>query len=173
MLAKQKQYSVQPNRTNTFSIQKYPSMHMGGHSSWRKYHNRQHVTLEQYKKLKNLAKLPVLLSVSTSAFGKPVKYRDKQAKNFPEIYAGDEGTVRVYNTYIEDGRNITPEDIHLKKRVALIGGDVVDQLFPFEDPLNKTISIDGINFQENSDLLQPPQYKPSVFRSITCPYHVP
>ena len=133
--------------TNTFSIQKYPSMHMGGHGSWRKYHNRQHITLEQYKKLKNLAKLPVLLSVFEGAFGKPVKYRDKQAKNFPEIYAGDEGTVRVYNTYIEDGRNITPEDIHLKKRVALIGGDIVDQLFPFEDPLNKTISIDGINFQ--------------------------
>ena len=133
--------------TNTFSIQKYPAINMGGSSAWRKYHNRQNITLKQYNELQNIAKLPALLSVSTSSFGKAIKYKEKQAKNYPEIYAGDKGTVRVYNTYIEYGRNIISEDVHLKKRVALIGGDVVDQLFPFEEPLNKTISIDGINFR--------------------------
>ena len=78
---------------------------MGGHG--RKYHNRKHITLSHYKDLKRLAKLPVLVSVGDDLYGKPVKYKDKQAKNNPVILAGDEGTARVYNTYIDDGRNIT------------------------------------------------------------------
>ncbi|MDP6685127.1 MAG: ABC transporter permease [Candidatus Marinimicrobia bacterium] len=133
--------------SNTFAFQKYPAMHMGGHGSWRKYHNRKHITFDQYKNLKRRAKLPVLVSIGDDAYGKTIRYKDKRAKNNPVIYAGDEGTVRVYNTYIEDGRNLTPEDVHFKNRVALLGGDVVDQIFSFEDPLNKTISLDGIDFQ--------------------------
>mgnify|MGYP001170374315 CR=1 FL=1 len=131
--------------SNTFAFQKYPAIHMGGHG--RKYHNRKHITLSHYKDLKRLAKLPVLVSVGDDLYGKPVKYKDKQAKNNPVILAGDEGTARVYNTYIEDGRNITKDDVHFNKRVAVLGGDIIDQIFPFEDPLNKTISIDGIDFK--------------------------
>ena len=133
--------------TNTFAFQKYPAMQMGGHEQRKKYHNRKNITLKQYNDLKRLAKKPSLVSVGDDAYGKTVKYKNNRAKNNPVIYGGDEGTVRVYNTFIEEGRNITGEDIHFKNRVAILGGDVIDQLFSFESPLNKTISIHGIDFQ--------------------------
>ena len=47
---------------NTFVIQKYPEIQFG-HSD-RKYRNRKNIDYDQYKKLKNRAKLPVLVSVS-------------------------------------------------------------------------------------------------------------
>ena len=75
-----------------------------------------------------------------------VTYKDKKTKQTPRIAGGDPGTLRTVNTYIADGRNLTDEDVHLSRSVCIIGADVVDALFPFEDPLGKVIQLQGINF---------------------------
>tara|TARA_B100001971_G_scaffold208137_1_gene229479 strand:- start:201 stop:1058 length:858 start_codon:yes stop_codon:yes gene_type:complete len=62
------------------------------------------------------------------------------------IYAGDEWTSRTYNTSIDEGRNITNNDVHYGRNVVVLGGDALDQLFPFEYPIGKHITIDGISF---------------------------
>ena len=56
------------------------------------------------------------------------------------------GTLRTVNTYISDGRNITDEDVHLSRSVCVLGADVVDALFPFEDPLGKVIQLQGLDY---------------------------
>jgi putative ABC transport system permease protein len=61
------------------------------------------------------------------------------------------GTTAAYETvhshYPEKGRFISDLDVSRASRVALIGADVADALFPFIDPLDKVISIDGRRFQ--------------------------
>ncbi len=60
------------------------------------------------------------------------------------------GTTAAYETihshYVEKGRFISDSDVARASRVAVIGADVADALFPYLDPLDKEISIDGRRF---------------------------
>ena len=129
---------------NTFVIQKYPEIQFG-HSD-RKYRNRKNIDYAQYKKLKNRAKLPVLVSVSEGTSVRNVKYKDKTVKNYVELFGGDEGSIRIFKTYIGDGRNLAPDDVRYARNVCVLGMDVVDRLFPFEDPISKKIQINGLDY---------------------------
>ena len=130
--------------TNTFLITKDPAIQFGGNE---KYRNRKNIDLDQYLKLKERAKLPILVSGGDETERvRVVTYKDKKTKQAPRVSGGDSGTLRTVNTYIADGRNLTEEDVHLSRSVCIIGADVVDILFPFEDPLGKVIQLKGINF---------------------------
>ncbi len=129
---------------NTFVIQKYPDIHFR-HDD-KKYRNRKNIDYDQYKKLKDRAKLPVLISVSEASSVRNVKYKDKKVKNNVELFGGDEGSLRIFKTYISDGRNLAPDDIRYSRNVCILGMDVVDRLFPFEDPISKKIQIEGLNY---------------------------
>ena len=109
--------------TNTFVIQKWPAI-MTDHGD-EKYRNRKNIDYPQYEEFKRRAKLPILVSVSEGTSARNVKYRDKTVKRSIELIGGDEGTVRTYNTYIADGRNITADDVHSARKVCLLGMDVV------------------------------------------------
>lgn len=130
--------------TNTFLITKDPAIQFGGNE---KYRNRKNIDLDQYLQLKERAKLPILVSGGDETERvRVVTYKDKKTKQAPRVSGGDSGTLRTVNTYIADGRNLTEEDVHLSRTVCIIGADVVDILFPFEDPLGKVIQLQGINF---------------------------
>jgi len=130
--------------TNTFMITKDPAIQFGRNE---KYRNRKNIDIDQYLALKERAKLPILVSGGDDTDNvRLVTYKDKKTKQVPRISGGDSGTLRTVNTYIADGRNLTEEDIHLSRSVCIIGADVVDALFPFEDPLGKVIQLQGINF---------------------------
>jgi putative ABC transport system permease protein len=131
--------------TNTFMIQKYPAVMFGGHTR-RKYRNRRNITYDQFEELKRHARLPILVSVTDGTGGRTIKYRDRQAKKNVALWGGDEGSLRTFNTFIGDGRNITSHDVSFSRKVTVLGMDAVDQLFPFEDPLGKSITIDGLEF---------------------------
>ena len=130
--------------TNTFLITKDPAIQFGRNE---KYRNRKNIDLDQYLTLKERAKLPILVSGGDDTDNvRLVTYKDKKTKQTPRIAGGDPGTLRTVNTYIADGRNLTDEDVHLSRSICIIGADVVDALFPFEDPLGKVIQLQGINF---------------------------
>ena len=129
---------------NTFVIQKYPSIQIGRRD--KKIRNRKNINYDQYKKLKERAKLPVLVSVSEGSSIRNVKYKDISVKNYVSLLGGDEGSIRMYKTFISDGRNIAPDDVRYARNVCVLGMDVVDRLFPFEDPLSKKIQIEGLNY---------------------------
>ena len=129
---------------NTFVIQKYPSIQIGRRD--KKIRNRKNIDYDQYKKLKERAKLPVLVSVSEGSSIRNVKYKHISVKNYVSLLGGDEGSIRMYKTFISDGRNIAPDDVRYARNVCVLGMDVVDRLFPFEDPLSKKIQIEGLNY---------------------------
>ena len=122
---------------NTFVIQKNPEFDFGQRD--RKYRNRKNITIDQYKTLKDRANIPLLVSPVTGMSVRDVQYRGKKIKNSVELFGGDEGTIRFYNTFLADGRNFIDDDIHYSRNVCVLGMDVVDQLFPFEDPLGLSL----------------------------------
>ncbi len=48
---------------------------------------------------------------------------------------------------VASGRFFTESEYERREQVAFIGTDVAERLFPVQDPLGKTISIDGISFR--------------------------
>ena len=130
--------------TNTFIIQKYPEINFGDKRG--KYRNRKNITVQQYKKLKDRVKTPLLISAADSKWSRDIKYRDKKIKKGADIFGGDDGTIRFYNTTLADGRNFVFDDIHNSKNVCILGMDIVNQLFPFENPISKKIKINGLDY---------------------------
>lgn len=129
--------------TNTFLIQKYPVIQMGHMDA--KYRNRKDITFDQFKDLRDRARLPKLITVAEGTGGISVKYKDEQTRGI-YVAGGTVGALRTYNNFIADGRDLNQQDIDNFRKVAIIGMDVVDQLFPLEDPLDKTIKIGGIAY---------------------------
>ena len=132
--------------TNTFNISKRPAIQFGHGGRW-KYRNRPNITYKLYEDLKDRAVIPIHVSAYDSKRGATVKYKDKQATKNIEVAGADEFTVRTLNTNIRDGRNFSKDDVLHMRKSALIGQDAITQLFPFKDPLDKMITIDGIKFR--------------------------
>lgn len=130
--------------TNTFMIQKYPAIQIGPHSRG-KYRNRKNITYSQFEDLKEKAVLPKLVTVIDGTGGKSIRYKDEKTKGV-YLYGGGVGSLRTLNAFIDDGRDLTQQDVDHYRRVVILGMDAVDQLFPFEDPMGKTISVDGLDF---------------------------
>jgi putative ABC transport system permease protein len=53
----------------------------------------------------------------------------------------------VHDAFVEKGRFLSEIDVQRSARVAVIGADVVDALFPYVDPLEKEITLDGRRFR--------------------------
>ena len=66
---------------NTFVIQKDPEFYIGSGRNARKYRNRKNITIDQSKKLKVRAKIPLLVSPATGMSVRDVQYRGKKIKN--------------------------------------------------------------------------------------------
>ena len=102
---------------NTFVIQKYPEIVIG--RTEKKYRNRKNITIDQYKKLRERAKIPLLISAADGTSSMNVKYKDKKINKSTQIAGGDDGTIRFYNTTLSDGRNFVFNDLHYSKNVCM------------------------------------------------------
>ncbi len=53
----------------------------------------------------------------------------------------------VRNHTVQSGRFIMPLDVEYRQKVALLGTEVVEELFGTENPLDKEVQINGLNFK--------------------------
>ena len=132
--------------TNTFTINKSPAIQIHGPGGDRKIRQRKNITYAHYEEMKRKAKLPLRVSVMDGTGERNIRYKNKTLKKSAELNGADEWAMRSLNTYLADGRNFTPDDIRFARNVTILGPDIVDILFPFEDPLGKAIKIKGIDY---------------------------
>ncbi len=79
--------------------------------------------------------------------GKAIHYKDTHTNPNISVAGGEEEFFINNGYFTESGRIFTSQDVHLNRMVAVLGMDVVDLLFPFRDPLGKTVKIQGYKFQ--------------------------
>ena len=53
----------------------------------------------------------------------------------------------VHDAFIERGRFLAPSDVSRGSKVAVIGSEIAETLFPYVDPVDKEITLDGIRFR--------------------------
>jgi putative ABC transport system permease protein len=58
-----------------------------------------------------------------------------------------EAFATVHDVYVERGRFLTATDVSRGSRVAVIGQEIAETLFPFVNPIDKEIQIDGLRFR--------------------------
>jgi putative ABC transport system permease protein len=132
--------------TNTFSVNKWPDIFVGGHGGEKKYSERKNIDFFQFEELKRRATLPLRVSVIDNTDERNIRYKDKQLKRTAEVTGADEWGLRSVNTFIISGRNFMEDDVRFIRNVTILGPDVVDILFPFEDPIGKKIQIKGLDY---------------------------
>ena len=79
-------------------------------------------------------------------FGHGIKYRDKSTEPNKTICGGTPEYAPNNTHYVLHGRNISQEDVFVGRSVCVIGHSIAQELFPFIDPINKIIKIDGRKF---------------------------
>jgi len=131
--------------TNTFMVQKYPAIRIHGGPD-NKYRKRKNIQYAHYEELKQRAKLPLRVSVADGTSERNIQYKDKRLKKTAEVSGVDEWGLRSFKTYLADGRNFMEDDIRFYRSVTILGPDLADILFPFEDPLGKEIQIKGLDY---------------------------
>lgn len=74
-----------------------------------------------------------------------VKYKDSK-KNF-SIIGADKSYIKLNDQKLSKGRFIVPLDIEYRHKVVAVNNMMVNTFFKGEDPLGKTIKINGENYQ--------------------------
>lgn len=96
------------------------------------------------------AELPVSLSL-TASFNSKIKYQNQETNPNIKVLGVEEDYLKTANYEISAGRNFTPNDIRMNLPLAVVGYDIVKDLFLESDlegrGLGKTISIDGKPFK--------------------------
>lgn len=74
------------------------------------------------------------------SFSSEVKYQSEKTNPNTRVRAGDDNFLRVEGFVIENGRNFSNQEVNSGINVALVGSEVVKQLFKNgENPINKSI----------------------------------
>lgn len=79
--------------------------------------------------------------------GHVAKYRDISTNQNLTICGGTPEYPENNTHYVEIGLNLTNEDVKIGRSVVVLGHAVAEKLFPWTDPLQKIIKIDGRKYR--------------------------
>jgi len=80
------------------------------------------------------------------SFGHVVKFKDKSTEASKTICGGTPEYAPNNTHYVLHGRNISQEDVIVGRNVCVLGHSITQELFPFIDPINKIVKVDGRKF---------------------------
>jgi putative ABC transport system permease protein len=112
---------------------------------WWKMRNRRNITMEDYDKFKDLAKLPTATAPVMDT-RQTVKYKDRRTDNVM-VNGSSADYVKTTNFTFAEGRFYSEIESKSSRQVAVLGSEVAKNLFPREDALDKTIKIGGVNYR--------------------------
>jgi len=108
--------------------------------------NRRDLTLEDAAALKRLATLAGAVSPERYLFTSAEVRTSREIANSPVIVGATPEYTLANNSSISDGRFLIDADLRHAARVAVLGGDVADALFPRQDPIGRQITIAARSF---------------------------
>ena len=127
---------------NTFSIESRGFTVQIGKSRYRKK-NHPYITFRQAREFKKRFDFPARVSVYTTAsFMSTVKYKSEKTHPNVSVIGSDEDYLYTAGFELENGRDISYQDVLMNRNVVLIGVDIATKIFiNQEDPVGKRISI--------------------------------
>jgi putative ABC transport system permease protein len=133
--------------TQTFQVQKWPRGNFGNDVDWRKIQKRKPVTVENTEIVRTTVSSVDLVGAELWQFGATAKYQGESTESILWICGGTPEYPANNTHFVEFGRNISNEDVRIGRSVAVIGYALAERLFPFIDPVGKTLKVDGRKYQ--------------------------
>jgi putative ABC transport system permease protein len=87
-----------------------------------------------------------LVGVELWQYNVRASYRDITTEPNLMICGGSPEYPENNTHYVELGRNLSNEDVEVGRHVVVLGFAVAEELFPFTDPIGKTIKVDGFKY---------------------------
>ncbi len=133
---------------NTFQVQKEPMFQNGSPEEEAKLRNRKEITYDQALAVKERAYLAKLVGVFCADFGKMAIGPDGTRTNPSIFLSGRDIEGFTANSWsIGEGRLFTSSELASSRKVAVLGMDVANKLFPKTNPLGQIIKIDGQKYE--------------------------
>jgi putative ABC transport system permease protein len=129
---------------NSFQISKFPAINFS--DPWVRFRNRPDITYAQAARLKEMMQGAAEVSLMLRRGGRRVLYLDRRTNPNVRLIGGDENHITSFNYVIESGRNLQPDDVEFGRAVVVLGSDIINKLFVNEEPLGKTVRIDGQSY---------------------------
>lgn len=129
---------------NSFQFTKYPAINFS--DPHQRFANRRDIVYTQAARFKEMMHGTATISLTLSRGGRRVTYLDQKTNPNVRLIGGDENFLTARNFDLGGGRNVGPDDVEFGRAVVVLGADIVKRLFPTEDPLGKTVRIDGQSY---------------------------
>ncbi len=138
--------SVLSNRT--FQIQKFPA---GGFNNHRDINFREiarwpPLTMRHVEAIRERVDSVDLVGAELWHYNTRVSYRDSSTEPRLMVCGGTPEYPENNTHYVQLGRNISEEDVSVGRRVVVLGHGIAAEIFPFIDPVGKTVKVDGHKF---------------------------
>lgn len=129
---------------NVLQVSKNPAIQVGGPGERRRRPNITPRQAEDFRRLMAEDGIPVSLIAYDG--GERASYADKKTGPILTIVGTNQHYILTNKYEIERGRNLSPADIEFNRAVAVVGYNLVEELFPVEDPIGKAITVDNNRF---------------------------
>ena len=143
MLQKSIEEGVSSLGSNTFQIQKWPAVRIGGHGSWRKYRNRKNLTIDNFEDLEKKLVEAKAVAASASRGGRVLKYGSERTNPNVGIYGVTPSAFITKDWNVQRGRAINIQDYSKARKVVVLGADIPPKLFKGIDPIGQEINLGG------------------------------
>lgn len=112
---------------------------------WWKMRNRKNITMDDFYKFKDLAKVPIAVAPVTNS-RQTIKYGERKVEGI-FLTGSTSDYVKTTNFTFDQGRFFSDIESNASRNVAVIGSEISKKLFPRGDALDKTIKIGGVNYK--------------------------
>lgn len=132
--------------TQTFQVQKQAAGGPISEEERRKIQQRRPTTIEHARAIREQVKSVDLVGSELWIFNHTASYGETKTNSNLVICGGTPEYTTNNTHYVAFGRDLSHEDVKVGRSVVLLGHGVAEELFPWIDPLLKTIKIDGRKF---------------------------
>ena len=132
--------------STVFQVQKWPAGGFNDDVDWRKIQKRSPVTVDNANAIRENVNAVDMVGAELWDFGHSILYGREKVERIT-ICGGTPEYTDNNTHFVYMGRNLFQEDIRLSRNVAVIGFAIANELFPFTDPIDKIIKIDGHKYR--------------------------
>lgn len=125
-------------------VQKWP-WGFGGPYPWWKYFNRPSPNTAEFRYLEKNLENATAVAILDDKSNVTIKYKGNSTDG-ANVLGGSYYYNLITELPIVNGRYFSVQDVDAAREVALLGSEIATTLFPFEDPIGKTIKVRGNKF---------------------------
>lgn len=131
---------------NTFQIQKWPAIPVGGPDGWEKYWRRKNLRYPLVDQLRNRATLAKTVGASSWLWSGEAMSRYEKTNPDVSMVGVTPEVFDARNWIIAEGRALINSDLDSGRYVCVIGAQLAKLLFPRCSPINEAVKFDGIKY---------------------------